>query len=211
MLDERDDLHTDCNTAKELFEAFSDNKEFDVVMYAHCGGRYADIKVAHDGRFEKSMEVHSSWGTFEWLMNDAFKMGFRFGIVGNSDGHKGRPGASYPGSSMFGAVGGLTCFLSPSLDRSMILDSIRKRRHYATTGGHSGRIFIEKIANFTLEGNVYHDDPKLFTPNSFKSKKAIMGDIVHLPKGEMDLGHFITLFKYFASIIAPTNLETPIP
>ena len=33
--------------------------------------RYADIAMAHDGRFERSVEVHSSWGTFEWLLHDA--------------------------------------------------------------------------------------------------------------------------------------------
>ena len=27
----------------------------------------------HDPRFEKSVEIHSSWGTFEWLVEDAFK------------------------------------------------------------------------------------------------------------------------------------------
>ena len=29
-----------------------------MVVYAHCGGRYADIELAHDGRFEKAMEIH---------------------------------------------------------------------------------------------------------------------------------------------------------
>jgi len=93
------------STAAELFQAFADAGEWDVICYAHCGGRYADIRAAHDGRFEKSVEVHSSWGTFEWLLHDAFELGYRVGIVANSDGHKGRPGASYPGASMFGAIG----------------------------------------------------------------------------------------------------------
>ena len=29
--------------------------------------------------------------------------GYRVGIVGNSDGHKGRPGSCYPGASFFGS------------------------------------------------------------------------------------------------------------
>ena len=78
----------------DLFLSLEANKEFDTLIYAHCGGRYADIKYAHDGRFEKSVEVHSSWGSFEWILNDALEEGYRVGIVGNSDGHKGRPGAS---------------------------------------------------------------------------------------------------------------------
>ena len=81
--------------------------------------------MAHDGRFEKSVEVHSAWGTFEWIVEDAFRMGYRVGIVANSDGHKGRPGASYPGAGWFGAIGGLTCFLMPELTRAALLECLK--------------------------------------------------------------------------------------
>ena len=179
---------TDALTCQKLFEALAVNEEFDVVMYAHCGGRYADISVAHDGRFEKSVEVHSSWGSFEWLLHDAFKLGYRVGVVTNSDGHKGRPGASYPGAGKFGAIGGLTCFLLDSLDRNSLLDCMRKRRHYGSTGGANGRIIIDVEATFSEAGTLYHDDPALFdTAESTVSSKALMGDIVHLPSGEMEL------------------------
>ena len=187
LLSDHSDIETDCTTTNDLFNALEAGKEFDTLMYAHCGGRYADIKLAHDGRFEKSVEVHSSWGSFEWIVNDAFECGYRVGIVGNSDGHKGRPGASYPGSSMFGAIGGLTCFLVPELSRENILDCIRKRRHYATSGGPTGRMHIDLKANFTEPANVFHDDPKLFKPKSMESKHALMGDIVHLPNGEAEI------------------------
>jgi hypothetical protein len=179
---------TDALTCRKLFEDLAENKEWDVVMYAHCGGRYADISVAHDGRFEKSVEVHSSWGSFEWLLHDAFKLGYRVGVVTNSDGHKGRPGASYPGAGKFGAIGGLTCFLLDSLDRNSLLDCMRKRRHYGSTGGANGRIIIDVEATFSEAGTLYHDDPALFdTAESTVSSKALMGDIVHLPSGEMEL------------------------
>ena len=179
---------TDALTCQKLFEALAVNEEFDVVMYAHCGGRYADISVAHDGRFEKSVEVHSSWGSFEWLLHDAFKLGYRVGVVTNSDGHKGRPGASYPGAGKFGAIGGLTCFLLDSLDRNSLLDCMRKRRHYGSTGGANGRMIIDVEATFSEAGTLYRDDPALFdTAESTVSSKALMGDIVHLPSGEMEL------------------------
>ena len=179
---------TDALTCRKLFEDLAENKEWDVVMYAHCGGRYADISVAHDGRFEKSVEVHSSWGSFEWLLHDAFKLGYRVGVVTNSDGHKGRPGASYPGAGKFGAIGGLTCFLLDSLDRNSLLDCMRKRRHYGSTGGANGRMIIDVEATFSEAGTLYHDDPALFdTAESTVSSKALMGDIVHLPSGEMEL------------------------
>ncbi len=191
LLDDQGDLDTDCTTAADLFAAFARNEEWDMVGFAHCGGRYADIKLAHDGRFERSVEVHSAWGTFEWLVHDAFDMGYRVGIVGNSDGHKGRPGASYAGAGEFGAIGGLTCYLMPELTRDALLDCLRKRRHYATSGGPAGRMVIDVEARFDRDATIYHDDPALDWPGGrpagAKGRAALMGDIVHLPAGEVEL------------------------
>ena len=184
LIEDQTDLGTDCHTANELFEAFADNKEWDVISFAHCGGRYADITKAHDGRFEKSVEVHSAWGTFEWIVYDAFKNGYRVGIIGNSDGHKGRPGASYPGAGWFGAVGGLTCFLMSELTRSNLIDCINARHHYATTGGPSGRMRLEVSMSFDEPATQYLDDPLLVKNCSTKPcYQAMMGDIVFLPEG----------------------------
>lgn len=179
---------TDALTCKSLFEDLARAEEWDVVMYAHCGGRYADIEVAHDGRFEKSVEVHSSWGTFEWILHDAFRLNYRVGVVANSDGHKGRPGASYPGAAKFGAIGGLTCFLMDELNRETLLDCQRKRRHYGTSGGPNGRMIIDLKAQFSDAGTRYHDDPALFDEGQgTPASEALMGDIVHLPSGDMTL------------------------
>ena len=60
----------DCYTARDLFGALDGE---DAIVIAHVGGRYADISVAHDGRLERAVEVHSTWGTFEWLLHDAFE------------------------------------------------------------------------------------------------------------------------------------------
>ncbi len=188
LIEDQTTAETDCFTARELFQAFADNNETDVVCYAHCGGRYADIGYAHDGRFEKSVEVHSSWGTFEWLLHDAIKFGYRVGVVCNSDGHKGRPGSSYPGAGKFGAIGGLTCFNVPELSRETLLDCMRKRRHYGTTGGDGGRMAITVETRFTQDASLYHDDPKLFADSTpVTTRSAMMGDIVHLPEGEIEL------------------------
>ena len=186
LVEDHSDIANDCNTAGELFAAFARNKEFDVVCFAHCGGRYADIVLAHDGRFERSVEVHSSWGTFEWLVNDAFKCGYRVGIVGNSDGHKGRPGASYAGAGKFGAIGGLTCYLMPELSRAALLDCLRKRHHYATSGGPGGRMVIALRARLAGAATVYHDDPALGPAEGQPATEALMGDIVHLAEGTVE-------------------------
>ena len=131
LVDDRSDVATDCNTAAELFRSLEGE---DAVVYAHVGGRYADLSAAHDPRMETAVEIHSAWGTFQWLLHEAFDLGYRVGVVCNSDDHKGRPGASYPGGAVFGSYGGLTCFLAPELSRDAIFECLRRRRHYGTTG-----------------------------------------------------------------------------
>ena len=110
-------------TADQLFHVLDGE---DAIVIAHVGGRYADIKYAHDGRLERTVEVHSSWGSFEWLLHDAFEMGYRVGVVCHSDDHKGRPGATRPGASTFGATGGLTCYFMPELTRDALFEALRR-------------------------------------------------------------------------------------
>jgi hypothetical protein len=130
-------------TSKELFRALSGRECF---LYAHVGGRYANIKAMESRPENLAVEIHSSWGTFEWLLHDAFEAGLTPGIVANSDGHKGRPGASYPGAAIFGSYGGLTCFLAEELSRDGIFKALAARHHYATTGA---RIYLDVSAELT--------------------------------------------------------------
>jgi hypothetical protein len=182
LLPERHDLETDAPNANLLFEALKDE---DCVIYAHVGGRYADIKYAHDPKLETAMEVHSAWGTFEWLLTDGFPLGHRSGVVCNSDGHKGRPGASYPGASMFGAYGGLTCFYAEELTRDAIFDCLRKRHHYGTTGT---RMHLDVRATFPTKGNLYDRDPKAFDDATANPvTEVMMGDIVQTSDGSVTL------------------------
>jgi hypothetical protein len=90
------------------------------------------------------MEIHSAWGTFEWVYQEAFKRGFKIGFVCNSDGHKCRPGSSYPGAGLFGTLGGLTCILSKTQSRDGFWEALKHRRCYGTTGQ---RIIIKADMN----------------------------------------------------------------
>ena len=163
----------DANDANLLFERLVDE---DCVVYAHVGGRYADIAFAHDGTKETAMEIHSAWGTFEWLLTDGFPLGYRSGVVCNSDGHKGRPGASYPGVSTFGAYGGLTCFLTEELTRDSFFDCLRRRHHYGTTGT---RMHLDVRARFDQPATLFERDPNLFPDTGRRSAgDVMMGDIV---------------------------------
>ncbi|MBT7955172.1 MAG: DUF3604 domain-containing protein, partial [Rhodospirillaceae bacterium] len=173
LLPDQSDIHTDANDARVLFDALKDE---DCLAYAHVGGRYADIEFAHDPKIETAMEIHSAWGTFEWLLTDGFPLAHRSGVVCNSDGHKGRPGASYPGASMFGAYGGLTCFYTEELSRDGIFDCLRKRHHYGTTGN---RLHLTVDAEFRGGGKLFDLDPKAFDDaTSSDVTSAMMGDIV---------------------------------
>jgi len=172
LIDDLSDADTDSHTAAELFE---DLKDEDCTVFAHIGGRYADIKMAHDARIERAVEVHSAWGTFEWLIHDAFEQGYRVGIVSNSDGHKGRPGASHPGATSFGSYGGLTCNLSPEFSRSGIMDSLRRRHHYGTTGC---RMVLDTKVVFDENAELFVEDPNLGPTTSEQVTEAMMGDIL---------------------------------
>jgi len=172
LVDDLSDVDSDATSAKDLFDALEGE---DCIVFAHIGGRYADIKVAHDQRLEKGVEVHSAWGTFEWLIHDAFEQGYRVGILSNSDGHKGRPGASHPGATKFGAYGGLTCVLAPSFTRAGIMQGLRQRHHYGTTGN---RVVLDTRVVLDADAELFSDDPRLGDVSSRPVQSAMMGDIL---------------------------------
>ena len=178
LVDDRSDVATDANTASDLFASL---KGEDCVVFAHIGGRYADIEVSHDVRLERSVEVHSDWGTFEWLLEDAFRQGYRVGILANSDGHKGRHGASHPGASLFGAYGGLSCLLARELTRDALLDALRARHHYATTGA---RLLLDTRVSFAQGAERLDADPALGSAGSTRVTALMMGDIARTDERE---------------------------
>ncbi len=181
LVEDLSDAATDAHSAADLFEALKDEN---CVVFAHIGGRYADIAMSHDARIERSVEVHSDWGTFEWLVEDAFRQGYRVGILANSDGHKGRHGASHPGASLFGAYGGLSCLLAPELSRDALLDALHRRHHYATTGS---RVHLDVRARFESPAELFTDDPALGGKVAGPVDHAMMGDIVRYHGGTVRL------------------------
>jgi len=149
---EVDDMHdaaADCFPVTRLFAQFAGRD--DILLIPHIGGRYADIVGFHDPVLEPVVEIYSDWGRFEWLMEDALRQGYKVGVVANSDGHKGRPGASHPGASTFGAYGGLTCVLAESLTREAVFEAIRARHCYGVTAAQ--RIHVELEVNGFIMGS----------------------------------------------------------
>ncbi|MFT3817208.1 MAG: DUF3604 domain-containing protein [Rubrivivax sp.] len=172
LVEDLSDVATDANSAADLFRAL---ERENCVVFAHIGGRYADIRQAHDARIERSIEIHSDWGTFEWLLEDAFDQGYRVGILANSDGHKGRHGASHPGASLFGAYGGLSCLLARELTRDGLFEALRRRHHYATTGC---RAHVDVRVRFDHGAELFDDDPQLGGKVCGRVPAARMGDIL---------------------------------
>ena len=105
-----------------------------VLVAAHVGGRYADIRQYFDQELGSLVEVLSCWGIFEWLLWDAFEQGYVVGVMCNSDGHKGRPGAEGPGAGEFGIRSGLTCVLAEELTRDSVFAALKSRHCYGTSG-----------------------------------------------------------------------------
>ncbi|WP_370302864.1 DUF3604 domain-containing protein [Pseudooceanicola sp.] len=177
LVADRSDAANDAHTLTDLYKKF-EQEPTETVMYAHVGGRYANIFFDHDPRFEAAVEMHSAWGSFEWILTDGFPMRRRVGVVCNSDGHKGRPGSSYPGASVFGAYGGLTCFVTPDNTRAGIFEAIRRRHTYGTTGP---RAFIDVAAQLPEGGTLFLRNPDAIADTATESvQRCTMGDIVRV-------------------------------
>lgn len=115
----------------------------DVIVCQHVGGRYANLRSYFDQDLIALVELVSCWGVFEWMLWDAFEKGYIVGVMCNSDGHHGRPGAEGAGMAEFGIESGLTCVLAEALTRDAIFDALKNRTCYGTTGA---RILLDFTA-----------------------------------------------------------------
>jgi hypothetical protein len=175
LIEDLSDHATDALDARQLHAALRAEAR-PVLCIPHVGGRYANLHFAHDRMLERAVEVHSDWGTFDWLLHDAFDVGARVGIVANSDGHKGRQGASHPGASQFGSYGGLTCLLAENLSRQGIFEALRRRHHYATT--NAARVHADARVTLATQAALHIDDPALGGAPDGHAASAMMGDIL---------------------------------
>ncbi|NQU43350.1 DUF3604 domain-containing protein [bacterium] len=83
---------------------------------------------------EWAVEVTAAWGLYireARTIPRALNRGARFGFLGNSDSHRFMPGLS----------GALTGVYAENLTREGIIDAIRRRRCFATTGNRTGVAF----------------------------------------------------------------------
>jgi hypothetical protein len=139
----------------------------------------------HDPELEPLMEIYSCWGQSEspgldlWNKGqtpgagawEAFRRGYRMGLIASTDNHVGMPGRSYPGDRQIHTSfkGGLCAVWAEELARDSLFEALRARRCYGTTGarivlrfsigGHAmGSMFQATEAPVDLAFEVYGTD-----------------------------------------------------
>lgn len=128
---DRSDEATDLLHVLELHRAY---RHSDVVIVPHVGGVHADLTY-HEPALEPVAEVTSTHGSFEWYLRETLERRYQLGFVGGSDSYTGRPGDDRPGHQLRRyAKSGLTGIYATALTLQGILDAIKARRCYATTG-----------------------------------------------------------------------------
>ena len=106
----------------------------DTVITPHVGGQHADLQY-HDPLLEPALEITSTHGTFEWFLEESLSRGYEMGFLGGNDCHTGRPGDDRPGyQERRYSKGGITGTYARELTLSGILEALKKKRVYATTG-----------------------------------------------------------------------------
>ena len=123
----------------------------------------------HNPEYQTVLEIAQNRGAFETdepggatviggggaSAQDALAMGHRLGFVGGTDSHHAQPGRNT--CSMAGVdfhdhmTGGLTAILAPELTREAVIQALKERRCYATTGA---RIVLD----FQVDGHGMGED-----------------------------------------------------
>jgi len=120
-----------------------------VMIVPHVGGTIA-MPYQHDPQVETLCEMVSGHGNFEWFAQAYLSKGYKVGLIGGSDGHRGTPGhPRVPGLAggrfanllrlrdMGWSGGPLLGVLAERLDRDALWEAFRARRTYASTGARA--------------------------------------------------------------------------
>lgn len=133
-------------TPRQLWDALAGR---DVLTFAHhsAGGPIAvNWSFRPDPQIEPVTEIVSVHGSSEALdsplliyspqpgnfVRDVLDAGLRFGFVGSGDSHDGHPGLAHLANPS--GAGGLVALLTDDFSRGGVLDVLRRRRCYATSG-----------------------------------------------------------------------------
>jgi hypothetical protein len=164
------------NTLNVVWGHFHNDEE--VVAGPHATMVHKTLWEQHDPSVERFAEIYSMWGASDfregplvpdWIeegrgltVNDILMTGAKLGFTGGGDCHEGRCGFSSEDPDgqgitphTFAAIllyrCGMTAALLPSLDRVALVQAIRNRQTYATTGA---RILLHFTAGGVPMGGI---------------------------------------------------------
>jgi hypothetical protein len=125
------DEETELEHSQDLFDCYRGK---DVIITPHVGGEHSDLSF-HDPTLEPAVEITSTHGSFEWMLQDVIGRGYQLGFLGGSDCYTGRPGDDSPGYQVRRyAKGGLTGIYCHDVSLESFFEAMRAKRVYATTG-----------------------------------------------------------------------------
>ncbi len=143
------DIDTDLPHVREMHAEF---RYSDIVVTPHVGGIAADLQY-HEPQIEPALEITSTHGQFEWFLKESIARNYKMGFVGGSDCYSGRPGDDQPGHQLRRyQKAGLTGIYATELTLDGILNAMKARRVYATSGV---RIVAVVSADGHLMGSEY--------------------------------------------------------
>ncbi len=159
-------IDLDFNTPDELWTALRGRDAITVAHHSAGGPIGTDWSFAPDPEIEPITEVVSVHGVSEApdspstiynpipgnFVRDALGLGYKFGFIGSGDSHDGHPGLAHLAN---GGTGGLAAIIADELTRPAILEAIRNRRVYATSGP---RIYLRAaLSSFRMGSTVPHE------------------------------------------------------
>lgn len=148
-LEDKSDVSTDLPHVLDVYRTY---RNVDVVITPHVGGQHSDLTY-HEPTLEPAIEVTSTHGTFEWFLEEALLRRYKLGFFGGSDSHTGRPGGDRPGHQLRRyAKAGLAAVYATGLTLEALLDALKARRCYGTTGA---RMLVRTEADGHLMGEEY--------------------------------------------------------
>ena len=147
-----------------VFSYYRDRK--DVLIIPHHVKTWTDWSF-HDPDLEPLMEVYSCWGQSEspgldlWDKGqtpgagawEAYRRGYKLGMIASSDNHVGMPGRNYAGDrqNQLPFKAGLCAVWAEDLSRQSLFEALHCRRCYGTTGD---RIILRFAINKQPMGSI---------------------------------------------------------
>lgn len=138
------------------------SRKHELVSVPHHTLVWTDWDI-YDQELESVCEIYSMWGCSERTVGEGNTLwdkscipgggaqaglarGYRFGFIGSSDTHSGFPGRQYPDryGFCFSYKAGLAAIRAPELTAKALVDGLRARNCYATTGA---RVYVEFAVN----------------------------------------------------------------